>query len=25
MGAVVHSYSIGTNVPHTEVLLSCFR
>jgi hypothetical protein len=22
MGAVVHSYSIGTNVPHTEVLLS---
>jgi len=25
MGAVVRSYSIGTNVPHTEVLHSCFR
>jgi len=25
MGAVVHSYSIGTNVPRTEVLHSCFR
>jgi len=25
MGAVVHSYSIGTNVLRTEVFHSCFR